>query len=113
LLRPTRGLGRRAVLADDDQHRADWHDLALGHEDPSYPTGRGRRDLDRRLVGLHLDERIVLTDLLALCDEPARDLALGQALAEVGELELVRHGQILIARREGRRARPSPRSRAG
>ena len=54
--------------------------------------GRGRRDLDRRLVGLDLDERVVLCDLLSLDDEPARDLALGQALAEVGQLELVRHG---------------------
>ena len=54
---------------------------------------RGRRgDLDRRLVRLDLDERLVLGDLVALGHEPASDLTFGQALAEVGELELVRHG---------------------
>ena len=82
---------RGAVLADHDQHGPDRHDLALGHEDARDLPGRRRRNLDRRLVGLHLDERVVLGDLLALGDEPARDLALGQALAEIGELELVRH----------------------
>src|SRR5262249_3703668 len=53
---------------------------------------RRRRDLDRRLVRLHLDERVVLGDLLPLAHEPARDLAFGQALAQVGKLELVGHG---------------------
>ena len=38
-----------------------------------------------------LDEGVVLGDLLPFGDEPAGDLALGQALAEVGQLELVRH----------------------
>ena len=51
----------------------------------------GRRDLDGRLVGLDLDERIVLGDLLALGHEPARDLALREALSEVGEPERARH----------------------
>ena len=86
LLRPA-----RPVLADHDEHRPDRDDLALGDEDPRDLPGRRRRDLDRRLVGLDLDERIVLGDLLALRDEPAGDLALGQALAEVGQLELVGH----------------------
>jgi hypothetical protein len=49
------------------------------------------------LVGLDLDERIVLGDLLPFGDEPARDLAFGQALAEVRQLQLVRHQAILIA----------------
>ena len=48
-------------------------------------------DLDRRLVGLHLDERVVLGDLLALLDEPAGDLPLGETLAEIRQLELVGH----------------------
>ena len=34
---------------------------------------------------------VVLGDLLALLDEPTGDLALGQSLAEVGQLELVGH----------------------
>ena len=77
--------------ADHDEHRADGDDLALADEDLRDDAGGRRRDLDRRLVGRDLDERIVLGDLLALRDEPARDLALGQSLAEVGQLELVRH----------------------
>src|SRR5438105_2279713 len=88
-------LGARLVAvglaADDDEHRADRDDLPLGHEDPGHRPRGGRRDLDGRLVGLDLDERVVLGDLLALGDEPARDLALGQTLPEVGELELVGH----------------------
>ena len=66
------------------------------------PAGR-RRDLDRRLVSRDLDERRVLGDLLALLDEPAGDLALGQSLAEIRQLELVRHGRRSLA--TGREAR--------
>ena len=66
--------------------------LALLDEDLRDLARRRRGDLDRRLVRLDLDERLVLGDLVAHRHEPARDLALGQALAEIGKLELVRHG---------------------
>ena len=80
------------VGADHDEHRADRGDLALRDED-ARDEARGRRgDLDGRLVGLDLDERLVLGDLVADRDEPARHLALGQPLAQVGQLERVRHG---------------------
>ncbi len=81
-----------AVLADDDEDRSDRDDLALLDEDLRDLARRRRGDLDRRLVRLDLDERLVLGDLVALGHEPAGDLAFGQALAQVGELELVRHG---------------------
>ena len=81
-----------AVLADHDEDRPDRDDLALLDEDLRDLAGGRRRDLDRRLVGLDLDERLVLGDLVALGHEPAGDLAFGQALAEIGKLELVRHG---------------------
>src|SRR6266849_2324686 len=42
-------------------------------------------------------ERVVLGDLLPFLDEPAGDLALGQTLAEIGELELVRHAARSLA----------------
>ena len=82
----------RPVPADDDEHGSDGNDLAFGDENLRHHAAGGRRDLDRRLVGRDLDERVVLRDLLALLHEPARDLALGEALAEVGQLELVGHG---------------------
>ena len=53
--------------------------------------GRRRRHLDGRLVGLDLDQQVVLGDLLADGDQPADDLALGDPLAEVGHAELVGH----------------------
>ncbi len=88
----------RAVRADHDENGADGHRLALLDEDLRDLPGRRGRDLDGRLVRLDLDQRLILADLVALGDEPARDLALGQAFAEVGELELVRHRLILSAR---------------
>jgi hypothetical protein len=75
-----------------DERRAVGNELALADEDAGDgPGGRGG-DLDGRLVGLDLDERVVLLDLLADLDEPAGDLALGNPLAEVRKLDLVRHG---------------------
>ena len=84
--------GCSAVLADHDEHRPDGHDLALGDHDSRHLAGRGRRNLDGGLVGLDLDQRLVLRDLLALLYEPAGDLALGKTLTEIRELELVGHG---------------------
>ena len=92
------GCGRRSDhghrlsrLADHDELRADGGDVTLRHEDLQHRAGVRRRDLDRRLVGLDLDERVVLGDLLPLGDEPAGDLALREPLAEVGKLERARH----------------------
>ena len=81
------------VVADHDEDGADRDHLALGDEDLRHSAARRRRDLDRRLVRRDLDERRIFGDVLALLDEPAGDLALGQALAEVGQLELVGHGR--------------------
>jgi hypothetical protein len=82
---------RGAVFADHDQNGSDRHDVALGDQDPRDLAAGRRGDLDRRLVGLHLDERVVLVDLLSLGDQPTGDLALGQPLTEVRQLELVGH----------------------
>ena len=87
------GLGHRDLaVADDDERSADRDELAFGHEDARDGAGGRRGDLDRRLVGVDLDERVVLLDVLADLDEPAGDLALGDPLAEVRKLELVGHG---------------------
>ena len=89
LLHGGRFAGR--VAADRDEDRADGDDLALGHEDARHDARCGRRDLDGCLVRLDLHERVVLRHLLALGDEPPRNLAFREAFAEVRELELVRH----------------------
>ena len=84
-------VGALPRLADDDEHGADGRDLSFGHENPQNRPGVRRRDLDRRLVGLDLYERVVLGELLTLGDEPARDLTLGETLAEIRQLEGLRH----------------------
>src|SRR6185437_12174991 len=71
-------------------------------------AGSGRRDLDGRLVRRDLDERIVLPDLLSFLHEPARDLALGQALPQVRQLELVGHGAAFYLNASSRRMACTP-----
>ena len=83
----------RGFRADHDEERPDRDDLAFPDEDLRDLAAGRRRDLDRRLVRRDLDKRLILGDLVPLGDEPARDLGLGQTLAEVGQLELVPHGR--------------------
>ena len=77
--------------ADHDEELAHRHDVALFGEDAAHHAGRRRRHLDGRLVGLDLDQQVVLGHLLAGGHEPADDLALGHPLAQVGHAELVGH----------------------
>ena len=79
-------------FADHHDHGADRCHVALLHQDLEHRPGARRGDLDRRLVGLHLDERLILVHLVALGDEPAGDLGLGEAFSQVRQLELVGHG---------------------
>jgi hypothetical protein len=51
-------------------------------------AGEGRRDLDRGLGGLHLDDRLVEGDGVTDLHHPLQDLALGEALSEVGQREV-------------------------
>ena len=46
-----------------------------------------RGDLDRRLVGHHVGQHLVLDDLVADLDVPFDDLGLGDAFADVGQLD--------------------------
>src|SRR5262249_37880652 len=48
-----------------------------------------RRDLDGGLRGLHLDDRLVELDGVADLYQPLEDLALGEALTEVGQGKLL------------------------
>jgi hypothetical protein len=65
-------------LDDVARSEAKGHNLACD---------RGR-ELDERFVGLHLDQGLVPGDRVARSDQPRDDLALLEALADVGEGEL-------------------------
>ena len=72
-----------------------------------------RRDLDRGLVGHDLDHRLVLCDGVARLDQPADDLALDDAFADVGQLELERHATSLRTARSARSPARRDRATAG
>ena len=54
------------------------------------------RDLNIHLVGHYLDKRLVFLHVVALLYHPLQDLTLGDALAEVRQLELVDQLKSLI-----------------
>ena len=56
----------------------------------------GRFHLDRRLVGHHVGDLLVLGDRVADLDVPGDDLGLGNAFADVGQLEFVARHQSAI-----------------
>jgi hypothetical protein len=90
---------RRVVLdLELDQQLADGDDRALGCPQCDDRAGDWGGDLDRRLVGLDLEEHRVLLDGVALRDEPRQDLALGDAFAEVREREPVPHQNSRVRR---------------
>src|SRR6185312_10764112 len=77
----------RTVDLELDQRRADgalFADLAVDRDDPA---GARRGKLDRRLVGHHLDEGVVLLDEIAGLDVPGDDLGLGGAFAGIRQLD--------------------------
>ncbi len=76
---------------DHGERGADDGDVAFPRHEPENDAVDRSADLDRRLVGLDLDDRLVEGDGIAFADEPARDLPFGEALAEIRERERVRH----------------------
>ena len=99
----SRRCGRLAVHRDRDDRRPDRHHLpGLGEQGRDHPRAR-RGDLDARLVGHHLDQGLALGHALAGLDQPADDLALGDSLADVGQLELEGHARLPV--RSSSRAR--------
>ena len=93
--------GRRDIAfardIEDHQFRADRALLAQFAVDRDDGAGDRRRQLDGRLVGHDVDERVVLADHLAGLDVPGDNLGFGRALADIGQLDdVTRH---LTARR--------------
>jgi len=83
--------GVRGVV-DDRELGADGDRLVLRDRDPAQDARRRGGDLGVHLVGGDLEQRLVRLYALAFLLEPARDGALGDALAELGHGYRDRHG---------------------
>ncbi len=77
--------GAIAVGGDLGEHLADRRPGTLGHQDPVDRSRDRRGNLDDRLVGLHLDERLIAGDRVALSDQPSDDLGPDEPLSQVRE----------------------------
>ena len=106
-LRQRRRLGGRignrtkqllAARADHREGCADSGQLPFAGDDAEHGAGDRCTDLDGRLVGVNLDDRLVLDDLVALSHEPAGDLPLSRSLAQIRQRERVRHGSSVVGR---------------
>ena len=78
-------------LDRDDRH-ADLDRLALFGQQPGHRAVPRGRQLDHRLGGLHLHDDLAVLDPVARLDVPGHDVGFGQALARVGQLELLQFG---------------------
>ena len=89
-------LGRHLGLAvglDHEQHRANRDHIADLASDRRDNTRHRTFDINRRLVGHHVDQVLVFLDPVADLDVPFDDFRLGHAFAHVGHLENEsRHG---------------------
>src|SRR6266700_6282316 len=100
-----RGVGGHANpgVADlyRDNRRAHVGGRALRHEQVLDHALVGARQLDDRLGGLDLHDDLVGADLVAWLHQPLDDVFFHQALADVGELELLqlRHDVLSVAER--------------
>jgi hypothetical protein len=78
---PVRGI-------EDGEERSDRDRLAFLDLDLFERSSDRRWDLRIHLVGLHLDEKVVLVHLLARLLQPLPDRSFGDRLAELWHLEL-------------------------
>ena len=81
------GLGGLLVRLEIDQRRAGLDHLAFLGVQPRDAPAPGRGHFDHRLVGLDRDQRLVGHHVVAGADMPGQQLGLGQALAEVRQVE--------------------------
>ncbi len=81
-------LGRARAFPDLTEQRADRDRLAVLGRDVAEHAGGRRRHLDRYLVGLELDQRLVDGDRIAGLLEPLADGRLGHRFAERGHADL-------------------------
>ena len=80
--------GSRTTLGLDlDQHRADGDLVTDLASQLDHLAGNRAFHLDRRLVGHHVGDLLVFGDHVADLDVPRDDLRLGDAFADVRQLE--------------------------
>jgi hypothetical protein len=94
------GLGCRsgragAARLDVAQHAAHLHGRPFGDSEVGHRAGRGRRHLDRDLVGLELAQGLVDRDGVARLDQPLGDGRLGDRFAQRRNLDLEGHALLL------------------
>ena len=86
-------LGGRAI-GNGEHDLPDLHFLARFDAHFTDGTGDARRHFDGGLVGLELEDRLILLDGVSRLDQHADDVARGDVLAEFGELEFCRHQRL-------------------
>src|SRR6267143_1474685 len=90
--------GRSAgAVLDLTEQRADRDGVAVLGRHVGKHAGGGRRHLDRHLVGLELDQRLVDRDGVARLLEPAADRRLADRFAEGGNADLSHRAFLLPA----------------
>ena len=93
------GRRRQPILTtvfNGEQERVERHGLAfLDVEREDGPSG-GRGNFDDGLVGLHFGDGLIKRDRVAGLDQPAHQLGLDHALAQIGQMELYSHNVVLI-----------------
>ena len=91
LFRRGSGVARPGVAGaldlEPDDRRADGEHVARLAAKPFDLALDGRGDLDGRLVGHHGGQHLVLADIGAFLHHPLDELGLGDALADIGQLD--------------------------
>src|SRR5581483_2603310 len=100
-LRRLRRGGRRgrAAFVHRQDRLADLHLLAGLHLDVLHLAGDRRGHFDGRLVGLELEDRLILLQRVARFDEHAQHVAGRDVLAEFGEIEVGGHVSLSLWKR--------------
>ena len=78
-------------LLDGHEHLTHLDDVTVGRVELRDAARPRRREFHHRLVRLHLRQRLVLDDDVALLHFPGQELTLGDPLAHIREFELEGH----------------------
>jgi hypothetical protein len=82
----------RAPIVEFDQSLADLDVISLAYEQSDDCPGHRRRNGNRRLVGLQLDQRLTFADLIPFMDQDLDDVASFDSFGEKRQLDF--HGSV-------------------